>query len=97
MQQKNLFRSTDHDTSQEGAKHILRKLGPLQIDFIMRVEDFFERHQYWPTAQEVADGNESIRKRAAECVRAGAVGIGKSRRCRITGRPAQTYYLRGSK
>ena len=36
-----------------------------------------------------------IGRRLPECVRAGSVQLGTPRRCRITGRTAQTYYPEG--
>lgn len=91
-----LFRSTDKETSRIGAAEILGKLTGLRAEFVRRVRDWHHVTGLWPTALEAAGGNESLRKRAAECVKSGALVEGESRRCGVTGRLATTYVVRQS-
>ena len=80
-----LARLRDKQTSHAGADHITKKLGKLHRIFLDRLGDFAL------TANEVADGNESIRKRALELVRKGVLAEVGVRRCRVTGQNATVY------
>jgi hypothetical protein len=100
MNQQNLFetnhygdvaRRTDPESSQIAAAEIRPKLGTFQNLFVDRALAWFERTDTWPTANEVAQGDESIRKRAKECVRKGYLQLGPLKRCSVTGKLAQTY------
>lgn len=90
-QQTQLFRSSDPETSRLGAESITPNLSQLQTLFCERVDIWHQTFKTWPTAQEIARGNESLRKRAKELVRIGALFEADSRRCRVTGKQATTY------
>lgn len=89
-------RRTDPATSHAGATHIESSAGCLQRLFLDAL-----RHQFPMTANEVARAcserhqvmPESVRKRAKELQRTGAITVVGERRCRVTGRQAQTYAL----
>jgi hypothetical protein len=94
MNQKTLFaRSTDPATSHKSAAEIEPKIGTLHAAFVKRVAAWFNRTGTWPTANEVAQGDESLRKRARECVRKGLLKVGPARTCSVTGKSAQTYFF----
>ena len=86
-----LHRATDPDTSRQAAEDISPKLTGLRAEFVYRVKCWRIDHGVWPTANEVAQGDESIRKRAKECVRAGWLKAGPDRQCGVTGKNATTY------
>jgi hypothetical protein len=92
MNQKTLFaRSSDPVTSHEAAAEIEIKIGTLHAAFVKRVAAWFNETGAWPTANEVAQGDESLRKRAGECVRKGLLEVGPAKTCSVTGKSAQTY------
>ena len=82
-----LSRKQDGATSRNGAAHAGKSLGRWQIEFLEELR----RHKTPATAQEIADGKESLRKRAAELVRLGYARVAGMRRCRITGQKASVY------
>ena len=86
-----LRRQTDPETSQLAAAEIEPKLTGLRARFVKRVQLYRDTYGRWPTAQEAAGGVESLRKRAAECVRGKWLRIGQNRICSVTGNQAQTY------
>jgi hypothetical protein len=84
-----LFRNIDPLTSRLGAEHIAPKLGPKCAEFVQRL-----RERGPSTANEIADGDESIRKRAAQLVKAGYIRkLKDSGVCTVTGRLATKYEL----
>lgn len=84
-------RTSDPETSHQAAAQV--EFGALQRKFLNRMMFLWAVWGKWPTANEVAQGNESIRKRAKECVRAGWCIEGEPRPCRITHRNATTYEI----
>ena len=84
-----IARDADPQTSHQGVEYIQPELGALQSEFVRRLSELGEA-----TAQEVAAGRESIRKRAKECERLGVVISTGTRRCRVTGQNATTYRVR---
>ena len=84
-------RQTDPETSQIAAGGVKGRVSTLQTMFCKRALAWHSRYYRWPTAQEIAGGSESLRKRAGECVRLGYVRLGEIRRCTVTGKKAQTY------
>ncbi len=93
MNQLNFFdnppaRRGDPITSKIAAVEVQPKLAGYRKVFADRL-----RHLGQATAQEVALGQESIRKRAKELERAGIVKVVGARRCRRTGKTASVYEL----
>lgn len=82
-----IHRSSDPETSRQGAEHIQRKLNGLQVEFIRRLRERDEPS----TANEVAEGNESIRKRSGELKRMGLIRSVGKRKCRVTGQMAHIF------
>lgn len=80
-----LVRTSDKATSHEAAAHIEPKLTTLQDEFMRRLGVGGK------TANEVARGDESIRKRALELVRKGVLEELEPRPCGVTGRKATVY------
>jgi hypothetical protein len=78
-------------TSKVAAEEIAAKANALQATFVKRALVWFDETDTWPTANEIAQGDESIRKRAGECVSKGYLKTGPVRRCSVTGKLAQTY------
>jgi len=81
-----LFRFTDPATSRMAADGVSEKLTGYRASFIERLRALGKA-----TANEVAAGNESIRKRARECERLGLikrVGVGE---CSVTGKQATIW------
>jgi hypothetical protein len=81
-------RASDPPTSHAGAAHIEPKLNDLQREFMRRLGVGGK------TANEVARGQESIRKRAKELVRQGVLVELEPRRCGVTGKVATVYIAR---
>ena len=95
MRQKTLFevpiaRNSDKQTSHEAAAEIKPKMGILQAEFLRRLGRLAEA-----TANEVAAGDESIRKRALELVRSGMIEEVGTRECKRTGKRATVYCIEG--
>lgn len=84
-----IARQSDPETSQIAAADIEPKLSGCRREFVERL-----RVLGAATAQEVADGNETIRKRAKECERMGWIVNAGARRCRVTGKMATVYRAR---
>ena len=87
-----LRRHTDPGTSHQAAVEVAPKLTGLRAEFVRRLTEI----GCAATANEVAAGDESIRKRAKECVAAGFIAVVGVRTCRITGKSAQVYWVRDS-
>lgn len=85
----NLSRTTDPETSKAAGVDVEPKLSGLRAEFVFRLRLLGRP----ATAQEVADGVESIRKRAKECGRLGLVRVVGTKRCSITGKSATTYWV----
>ena len=83
-----LARATDKQTSHEGAADVAPRLNDLHREFWVRCKRSPDS-----TAQEIASGNESLRKRAKELVDAGRLIESGRRKCRRTGRAATTYRI----
>ena len=87
-------RASDPATSKIAAAEIETRASSLRAEFVRSL-----RARGLPsTAQEVAAGSDvairdSVRKRAAECVSAGAVVVIGSKRCEVTGKLATTYWV----
>ena len=82
-----LWRKSDPDTSREGAA--ATNLNAHQRLFLDRLEQLGQA-----TANEVAEGCESVRKRASELVRSGDIQVIGIRAFKVTGRRASVYTLR---
>jgi len=100
MTQLNLFdnnpiaRHDDKQTSHVAAAKVEPKLTAMQICFVRSLK----RCGGPATAQEIATfapplARESVRKRAAECVRKGLVKEVGERRCGVTGSVATIYWV----
>ena len=88
--QTKIARTTDKPTSQTAASEIEPKLVGLRAEFVRLLKQIGQP----ATAQEVAalaGGAESIRKRALECVRMGAVRECGTKTCDVTGKQATAY------
>lgn len=83
-------RQRDPITSIESAADIQPKLTGLRAEFVERLCAIGEPS----TANEIAAGDESIRKRAKECERMGLVTAYDVRQCRVTGKRATVYWVR---
>ena len=87
-----IARTTDKPTSQTAASEIEPKLAGLRVEFVRLLKQIGRP----ATAQEVAalaGGAESIRKRALECVRMGAVKECGTKTCEVTGKQATAYVV----
>ena len=84
--QQRLARRSDPVTSSSAASGL--KLTKLQSQFLARLKKLGNG-----TANEIAAGSESIRKRATELKRAGLVVVVGARRCTVTGIKASVYKL----
>ena len=95
MSQLSLFdhceiaRTSDKPTSKEAAKRIEPKLSGLRAMFVKRLLELDRP----ATANEVAVGYESLRKRAIECVKAGVIREIGTKRCDVTGEKATAYWV----
>ena len=81
-----LFRFTDPATSRLAAECVAPLLTGFRLLFIERLRDLGQA-----TANEVAGGNESIRKRARECARLGLIVECGVRACGVTGKMATVW------
>ena len=81
-----ISRQADPPTSHQAAVEVASKLSGLRAEFVARL-----RSLGCATANEVARGEESIRKRAKECQRLGLVSVVGERRCVVTGKNAMVY------
>ena len=84
-----LYRKLDKQTSQVAAEDIQPKLVGLRAEFVRRLQELGRP----ATANEVAAGDESIRKRAAECVRLGIVREMGTKCCSVTRKRATIYWV----
>ena len=94
--ESNLARQSDPQTSAIAAEKIESKLSGLRLQFVAGVR----RCGGSATAKEAAvamsanpEVVESIRKRAKECVEAGAVSIGQVRKCKVSGNACLVYVV----
>jgi len=93
---KPIHRQTDPSTSREGAEHVERKLSVMQC----RMMDSFCRPS---TANEAAElcvawyggSHETYRKRKGELEKLGLIECVGKRKCRVTGRSAEVFRVRG--
>ena len=85
-----IVRVDDKQTSQVAAFEAKLKLKGWRAEFVARLERIGKPS----TANEVAQGNESIRKRALELVRIGAIREIGARECNVSGKMATIYWLR---
>jgi len=84
-----IHRVADKQTSADAAKATEPKLGGLRLEFVNRL-----RSLGMPaTAQEISGGNESLRKRALECVRLGFIVEVGTKKCAATGKSATAYWV----
>ena len=83
-----IARATDSETSHVAAVEVEPKLTCMRAEFVRRLKAI----GYPATAQEIAQGCETIRKRALECVRLGLVVEAGTRRCNVTGKNAKVYW-----
>lgn len=86
-----IARDSDPVTSHKAARQIAGAIGGKQRQFLDRLAAIGQPS----TANEVADGVESIRKRARELVRDGHLVSTGSRPCRKTGHEAETFWFKG--
>ena len=84
-----MARQADKATSHEAAEAVTPKLEGLRAEFVRRLREIGQPS----TAQEIAAGDESIRKRALECVRLGFVRECGRRKCAVTGNSATCYWV----
>jgi hypothetical protein len=84
-----IHRASDQPTSVEAAQSVEPKLVGLRLEFVERLRAIGRP----ATAQEIAGGNESLRKRALECVRFGFVRQAGVKVCEVTGKNAMTYWF----
>lgn len=94
MDQLNFFddlpaRRSDPATSKIAAEEVEPRLSGYRLVFANRLLTLGAA-----TAQEVAQGCESIRKRAKELQRRGIIEVVGTRPCRITGRTASVYRVK---
>ncbi len=105
MNQLNLFETTVHDgvieyqtpisrrddkeTSKQAEREIAHKLNGLRKEFVLKLIEL----NCPSTANEVARGVESVRKRAGECVEAGWLSECGKKVCNVTGKTATAYWL----
>lgn len=82
-------RASDPQTSHDGAKSIASKRQLLRSKFVARVREIGMPC----TANEVARGDESLRKRAGELVDDGLLAVTGTRKCSVTGKSASTYWI----
>ena len=85
---KPLARNSDPETSKQGAAYVAPELNKLQAEFVRRLSVLGAG-----TANEVAAGSETIRKRAGECLRLGAIRVIGTRNCAVTKRRARVYQV----
>ncbi len=88
-----LFRRTDPATSQIAGEDVKPKLNGLRKQFVDRCRHWEECFGNWGTANEISQGNESLRKRAAECVELGYLKAGPVKHCSVTGKLARTFIV----
>ena len=102
MTQLNLFhrtpihRQSDPETSREGAKHVERKLTSVQSGML-------EAFALQRTANEAAErcvawyggSHETYRKRKGELEKLGLIECVGKRKCRVMGRSAEVFRVRG--
>ena len=81
---RGLARRTDPDTSHEAAAKL--KTDTLRSIFLERLKKLGEA-----TANEVAQGDESVRKRCKELLDDGLIIVVGKRRCRVTNNTARTF------
>lgn len=81
-----LFRFTDPATSRMAAEGVADSLNGLRAQFVERLKVLKQA-----TANEVACGNESLRKRARECQRLGVIKEVGVRACSVTGKQATVW------
>ena len=81
-----LARASDPKTSKQAADIIRPKLSGLRAEFVARLKVLKVA-----TAQEVAAGKESLRKRAKELVDLGAIKVVGVKECSVTGKNATAY------
>lgn len=83
-----IHRVSDPETSRIAAVEIVSSLCGLRLEFVDRLRQLGKA-----TANEVARGNESVRKRARECERLGLIrscGVGP---CSVTGKQATIWEI----
>jgi hypothetical protein len=97
MRQLELFQQRDDariareaakQTSHDAADDVRPKLAGLRAEFVRRLRELGRP----ATANEIAAGDESIRKRAAECVRLGFVKEVGTKVCAVSGKRATVYW-----
>tara|TARA_R100001163_G_C5020190_1_gene163216 strand:+ start:652 stop:1023 length:372 start_codon:yes stop_codon:yes gene_type:complete len=84
-----LSRKNDPQTSKDSAKQIMSATGRLRETFLQRLKQM----PNGATANEIARGDESVRKRAAELQRLGLIEVTGKRRCSISNKVCQIYKL----
>lgn len=80
-----LFRFTDPATSRMAAEGVSDKLNGYRAQFVERLMVLKQ------ATNEVAGGNESLRKRARECERLGFIREAGVRACSVTGKQATVW------
>lgn len=86
-----IARKSDPITSQIAASEVQPKISGLRAEFVSRLQKLGVPS----TANEIASGNESIRKRAKECVELGLVKEFGIKRCSVTGKLAHCFLVAG--
>jgi len=84
-----IHRADDQPTSVDAARGVEPKLDGLRLEFVERLRAIGKP----ATAQEIAAGKESIRKRALECVRMGFVRQSGVKVCEVTKQRATAYWV----
>lgn len=92
-----LFRSTDPDTSRLAAESIAPKLPCLRDWTAECVRQTPHKTQRELGAIHCPEDLRKIGRRLNECVRLELVRLGVPRKCTVTGKMAQTYYVEGGR
>ena len=81
-------RRSDPETSHEGERHIRNRVSLAEGEFLRRLS-----RRVNGTAQEVAAGQDTLRKRPKPLVEMGLLEVAEVRICNRTGKKAQAYRL----
>jgi len=90
-----LFRVVDPATSKESAVKLSAKVTRLRLVFVAALQSIGHPATAQEVAANVQDASilESVRKRAAECVKTGLVKEFGTKKCSVTGQRATVYWF----